>query len=126
MIVTRFAPSPTGLLHLGNARTALLNKLVARAASGRFLLRIEDTDKKRSRDNFQNAILDDLQRLGLGHDGEFVVQSTRHARHLEAVESLLGSGAAFRCYLDEKSMESGQREVAKEWRGFSLSLPRRT
>ncbi len=97
-IVTRFAPSPTGFLHIGGARTALFNWLYARHHGGRFLLRIEDTDRERSTDAAIQAILDGLQWLGLESDGPPVMQFSRAARHREVAELLLASGRAYKCF----------------------------
>ncbi|HBA41529.1 MAG TPA: glutamate--tRNA ligase, partial [Alphaproteobacteria bacterium] len=80
-VITRFAPSPTGFLHIGGARTALFNWLFARHHNGQFLLRIEDTDRARSTQEAIDAILDGMSWLGLSHDGEAVYQSTRQQRH---------------------------------------------
>ncbi|VAW14735.1 Glutamyl-tRNA synthetase, partial [hydrothermal vent metagenome] len=97
-IITRFAPSPTGFLHIGGARTALFNWLYARAKGGEMHLRIEDTDAARSTDAAIAAILDGLAWLGIDHDGEIVFQHARADRHREAAEALLSSGNAYRCY----------------------------
>ncbi len=97
-VVTRFAPSPTGFLHIGGARTALFNWLYARHAGGRMLLRIEDTDRERSTEAAIAAIIDGLGWLGLEWDGDVVYQFQRAARHREAAETLLASGHAYRCY----------------------------
>ena len=97
-VVTRFAPSPTGFLHIGGARTALFNLLFARHHGGKFLLRIEDTDKARSTQGAIDAILDGLAWLGLDPDGEVVYQSQRAARHVEVAAALLANGHAYRCY----------------------------
>jgi glutamyl-tRNA synthetase len=97
-VVTRFAPSPTGFLHIGGARTALFNLLFARHHGGKFLLRIEDTDKARSTQEAIDAILDGMTWLGLHWDGEVVYQSQRAARHVEVANKLLESGHAYRCY----------------------------
>src|ERR1700688_264170 len=97
-IVTRFAPSPTGFLHIGGARTALFNWLYARGRGGKMLLRIEDTDRERSTEPAIAAILDGLKWLELDWDGEVIYQFTRAARHREAAEQLLASGKAYRCY----------------------------
>jgi glutamyl-tRNA synthetase len=97
-VVTRFAPSPTGFLHIGGARTALFNLLFARHHDGKFLLRIEDTDKARSTQAAIDAILDGIRWLGLDHDGDVVFQSERAARHVEVAQALLDSGHAYRCY----------------------------
>ena len=97
-IITRFAPSPTGFLHIGGARTALFNWLYARHHGGRFRLRIEDTDRERSTTEAIGAILDGLAWLGLDWDGEVVYQSTRATHHAEAAQSLLARDKAYRCY----------------------------
>ena len=97
-VVTRFAPSPTGFLHIGGARTALFNWLFARHHGGRFLLRIEDTDRRRSTDEAVAAIFDGLSWLGLDWDGEPVSQFSRLPRHAEEARRLLGEGKAYRCY----------------------------
>jgi glutamyl-tRNA synthetase len=97
MIVTRFAPSPTGRLHVGNVRTALLNWLLARQAGGRFLLRLDDTDVARSTEAFAQSIRDDLAWLGMAPDGE-EKQSARMARYEEVLTSLAAAGHAYRAY----------------------------
>ena len=96
-VITRFAPSPTGFLHIGGARTALFNWLFARHHHGRMLLRIEDTDRQRSTQEAVDAILEGLKWLGLDWDGEPISQYARVARHREIVEALLASGHAYRC-----------------------------
>ena len=103
-VVTRFAPSPTGMLHLGNVRTALLNWLYARKHDGRFLLRFEDTDRDRSETTFIKAIEDDLKWLGLTWDGEILFQSAHHAKHSQALEKLAGQGDAYRCFCSENQL----------------------
>jgi len=95
-IVTRFAPSPTGFLHIGGARTALFNWLYARGRAGRMLLRIEDTDRERSTKEAIDAILDGLKWLGLDWDGDVIYQFSRAARHREVAEQLLAEGKAYR------------------------------
>ena len=96
-VVTRFAPSPTGYLHLGGARTALFNWLYARGRGGRFRLRIEDTDRARSTESAVEAIFDALSWLGLDWDGEPVRQSANAARHADVARGLLAAGKAYRC-----------------------------
>ena len=98
-VVVRFAPSPTGFLHIGGARTALFNWLFARHHGGIFRLRIEDTDRARSTPEAMSAIVGGLDWLGLGWDGEIVYQSARAARHGEIARRLLADGNAYRCYL---------------------------
>lgn len=111
-IVTRFAPSPTGFLHIGGARTALFNYLLARRHSGRFLLRIEDTDKERSTAEAIDAILEGMRWLGLDWDGEAVMQSMRAARHAEVAHQLLAAGKAYYCYATAEELET-MREAAR-------------
>src|SRR5215218_6308712 len=103
-IVVRFAPSPTGYLHIGGGRTALFNWLYARGRGGKMLLRIEDTDRERSTEAAITAILDGLEWLGLKWDGEPVHQFSRAARHREVVESMLGAGTAYRCYASQEEL----------------------
>ena len=110
----RLAPSPTGTLHIGTARTAVFNWLFARRQGGQFLLRIEDTDKERSKPEFTANILEGLQWLGLSWDGEPVVQSERIAEHREAIQKLLDSGRAYRCYATEAELtEMRERQAAE-------------
>lgn len=103
-IRVRLAPSPTGTLHIGTARTAVFNWLFARHHGGSFLLRIEDTDRERSKQEFTDNILDGLQWLGLNWDGEPVIQSERIALHREAIQQLLDGGHAYRCYATEEEL----------------------
>src|SRR5712692_502395 len=103
-VVTRFAPSPTGFLHIGGGRTALFNWLYARARGGKMLLRIEDTDRERSTTPAIDAILDGLNWLGLDWDGDTVYQFSRIARHQEVVELMLASGSAYRCYASPEEL----------------------
>jgi glutamyl-tRNA synthetase len=111
-VVTRFAPSPTGFLHIGGARTALFSWLYARGRGGRMLLRIEDTDRERSTPGAIEAILDGLKWLGLDWDGDVVYQFSRAARHREAAEQLLATGKAYRCYATEEELKA-MREQAR-------------
>ncbi|MEQ8967203.1 MAG: glutamate--tRNA ligase [Azospirillaceae bacterium] len=111
-VVTRFAPSPTGFLHIGGARTALFNWLYARAKGGRFLLRVEDTDRARSTDEAVQAILDGLRWLELGWDGEWVSQFARRERHAEVARTLLAEGKAYYCYASQEELAE-MREKAK-------------
>jgi glutamyl-tRNA synthetase len=110
--ITRFAPSPTGFLHIGGARTALFNWLLARKLGGTYLLRVEDTDRARSTDEAIQAIIDGLGWLGLGADDEPVFQFARQARHQEVVEQLLQSGNAYRCYCTPEELQT-MRETAE-------------
>jgi len=115
-VVTRFAPSPTGFLHIGGARTALFNWLYARHAGGRMLLRIEDTDRERSTDAAITAILDGLTWLGLDWDGEAIHQFSRAGRHREIAESLLASGDAYYCYATPQELEEMREKARAEGR----------
>jgi len=104
-VVTRFAPSPTGFLHIGGARTALFNWLFARHHGGKALLRIEDTDQKRSNQDAIEAIFDGLSWLGLEYDEEPVFQSKQATRHAQVAETLLANGHAYRCYATTQELE---------------------
>jgi glutamyl-tRNA synthetase len=115
-VVTRFAPSPTGFLHIGGARTALFNWLYARGRGGKMLLRIEDTDRQRSTQAAIDAILDGLTWLGLDWDGETVYQFARSARHREAAEQLLASGRAYRCYASQDELAAMREQARSEGR----------
>jgi glutamyl-tRNA synthetase len=111
-IVTRFAPSPTGFLHIGGARTALFNWLYARKFGGRMLLRIEDTDRERSTEPAIAAILDGLKWLGIDWDGDTVFQFARADRHREVAEQLLAAGKAYHCYATADELKE-MREKAR-------------
>ncbi|MEK7265904.1 MAG: glutamate--tRNA ligase [Pseudomonadota bacterium] len=107
-IVTRFAPSPTGFLHIGGARTALFNWLYARGRGGKFLLRIEDTDRARHNEAAVDAIIEGLSWLGLDWDGEPISQYSRRERHAEVAHELLKIGAAYRCYMTTDEIEASR------------------
>lgn len=111
-VIVRFAPSPTGYLHIGGARTALFNWLYARHHGGQFRLRIEDTDRARSTEPAIRAIIDGLQWLGLDWDGEIVYQASRISEHQAAVDRLLAAGHAYRCWCSPAELEA-MREKAK-------------
>jgi glutamyl-tRNA synthetase len=115
-IRTRFAPSPTGLLHIGGARTALFNYLFARHHGGQYLLRIEDTDRERSTQTAVDAILQGLTWLGLEADEPPVFQSTRAARHAEVAHELLASGHAYRCYASAEALRAMRERAIAEGR----------
>ena len=115
-IRTRFAPSPTGLLHIGGARTALFNYLYSRHHGGEFLLRIEDTDHERSTDAAKQAILDGLDWLGLERDGQTVFQSGRAARHAEVAHQMLAAGQAYRCYCTAAELKQMREQAVAEGR----------
>ena len=109
-VVTRFAPSPTGFLHIGGARTALFNWLYARGRGGKFLLRIEDTDRARSTQPAIDAILEGMRWLGLDWDGDAVFQFARAGRHAEVAQALLDSGHAYRCYATAEELAAMREE----------------
>ncbi|MAV47908.1 MAG: glutamate--tRNA ligase [Alphaproteobacteria bacterium TMED89] len=111
-VVTRFAPSPTGYLHIGGVRTALFNWLFTRHHGGKYLLRIEDTDKERSTQGAVDAILDGLAWMGLDHDEPPVFQSTRADRHREVVAEMLAQGKAYKCFATPEELAE-MRETAK-------------
>ncbi len=113
-VVTRFAPSPTGFLHIGGARTALFNWLYARHAGGKMLLRIEDTDRERSTDAAITAILDGLKWLGLDWDGDVVHQFQRAARHREIADQLLATGGAYHCYATPQELDDMRAKARAE------------
>ncbi|HEY1246971.1 MAG TPA: glutamate--tRNA ligase [Hyphomicrobiaceae bacterium] len=119
-VVTRFAPSPTGYLHIGGARTALFNWLYARHTGGKYLLRIEDTDRERSTPAATDALIDSLKWLGLEWDGEPISQFARAGRHREVARQLLAAGNAYRCYLSPAELEAmhsaieAERKLAKQ------------
>ncbi len=122
-IVTRFAPSPTGYLHIGGARTALFNWLYARGRGGKFLLRIEDTDRARHTPEATAAILQGLAWLGLDHDGEAVSQHEMAPRHVEVAQELLAKGAAFKCFATQDEIESFRETARAEGRSTLYRSP---
>ena len=121
-VVTRFAPSPTGFLHIGGARTALFNWLYARHTGGKMLLRIEDTDRERSTDAATDAIVDGLKWLGLDWEGEPVSQYARAERHREIAAELVARGKAYYCYASQEELAE-MREKARA--GLSTIAPGR-
>ena len=122
-VVTRFAPSPTGYLHIGGARTALYNWLYASRMGGKFLLRIEDTDRARSTDSAIEAILDGLRWLDLDWDGEEVYQFSRAARHAEVAHELVARGHAYRCFLTQEELAAMRAAAEAEKRPFRIRSP---
>lgn len=120
MIVrTRFAPSPTGYLHIGSLRTALFNWLFAKATGGAFFLRIEDTDLERSFDAATENIFETLSWMGMQHDGDYVLQSKNRARHTEVAYEMLERGTAYKCYCTKERLEELRLNAEKEKRAFS-------
>jgi len=127
-VVTRFAPSPTGMLHIGSARTALFNWLYARHCGGKYLLRIEDTDKARSTDEATRQVLESLDWLGLKSDSDIVIQSERIERHSAIAKELVNSGKAYYCYMTQDEIEQRRIEdkfshVTSPWRNGNLKPP---
>jgi len=115
-VVTRFAPSPTGFLHIGGARTALFNWLYAKRHGGRMMLRIEDTDRERSTQGAIDAIIDGMKWLGLDWDGDVVYQFSRAGRHAEVAHELLAKGLAYRCYATPQELEEMREKARAEKR----------
>jgi glutamyl-tRNA synthetase len=122
-VVTRFAPSPTGFLHIGGARTALFNWLYARRHGGRFLLRIEDTDQARSTQAAIDAILDGMAWLGLEWDCEAYYQSHFAARHAEVAHELLAAGHAYKCWMSQEKLAAARAAAQAERRPFRIRSP---
>jgi glutamyl-tRNA synthetase len=122
-VVTRFAPSPTGYLHIGGARTALFNWLYARHYGGKYLLRIEDTDRARSTEPAIAAIFDGLNWLGLGGDEEPVFQFARSDRHAAVASALIEAGHAYRCYMTQSELAEHRAKAQEERRPFRLDSP---
>ncbi|MBN2426082.1 MAG: glutamate--tRNA ligase [Calditrichaceae bacterium] len=127
--IVRFAPSPTGFLHVGGARTAIFNWLIARKLHGKFLLRIEDTDRQRSTEESIRQILEGLNWLGLNWDDDIVFQSARNDRHKEVVEDLLANDHAYRCFctpeeLESKRLYAEQHKINKRYDGTCRKLSR--
>ena len=117
IVATRFAPSPTGPLHIGGVRTALFNWLFSKNLNGKFYLRIEDTDKKRSKDEYKKQIIQSLEWIGIKHDGNEYIQSEKIKKHKEIAEELLKKGFAYNCYCSEEEINE-QKNKAKK-----LSIP---
>lgn len=122
-VVTRFAPSPTGYLHIGGARTALFNWLYARHHGGTYLLRIEDTDRARSTEPAIAAIFDGLNWLGLQGDQDPVFQFARSSRHAEVAHKLIDAGQAYRCYMTQEELAAHRAKAQEERRPFRLNSP---
>jgi glutamyl-tRNA synthetase len=122
-VITRFAPSPTGYLHIGGARTALFNWLYARHTGGKFLLRIEDTDKARSTGQAIDAILDGMRWLGLDWDGHEYYQSQFWARHAEIAHRLVERGAAYRCFMTQEELAEQRAAAQRGRKPFRISSP---
>ena len=112
-VATRFAPSPTGPLHIGGVRTALFNWLFSKNQKGTFHLRIEDTDKERSKDEYKDQIIESLKWIGIEHDGDEYIQSTKINDHINVVNELIESGNAYKCYCSNEEIEE-QKKRAKQ------------
>lgn len=122
-VVTRFAPSPTGFLHIGGARTALFNWLYARGRGGKFLLRIEDTDRERSTPEATDAILQGMAWLGLDHDGEIVSQFENADRHAEVALQLLAEGKAYKCFATQDEIAAFRDQARAEGKSTLYRSP---
>ena len=127
-VATRFAPSPTGPLHIGGVRTALFNWLYSKNHNGKFFLRIEDTDKERSKEEFKLQILNSLKWIGINHDGEEYIQSKNIESHFKVVNKLLETGNAYKCYcssdeIEEQKLRAKQKKIPyiynRKWRDKS-------
>ena len=127
-VATRFAPSPTGPLHIGGVRTALFNWLYSKNHNGKFFLRIEDTDKERSKEEFKLQILNSLKWIGINHDGEEYIQSKNIESHIKIVNKLLENGNAYKCYcsseeIEEQKLRAKQKKIPyiynRKWRDKS-------
>ena len=127
-VATRFAPSPTGPLHIGGVRTALFNWLYSKNHNGNFFLRIEDTDKERSKEEFKLQILNSLKWIGINHDGEEYIQSKNIESHIKVVNKLLETGNAYKCYcssdeIEEQKLRAKQKKIPyiynRKWRDKS-------
>ena len=114
MVITRFAPSPTGNLHIGGARTALFNFLYSKNQKGKFLLRIEDTDKERSKKEFETQIIDSLKWLGINFDDQEIYQSNNILKHIEVAKELLKKNHAYKCYCSPEDLEKERNEAKKK------------
>ena len=122
-VVTRFAPSPTGYLHIGGARTALFNWLYARGRGGKFLLRIEDTDRERSTPEATEAILKGMEWLGLDHDGDPISQFERAGRHAEVAQTLLAEGKAYKCFATPAEIDAFREAARAEGKSTLFRSP---
>ena len=113
-VATRFAPSPTGPLHIGGVRTALFNWLYSKNQNGNFYLRVEDTDKERSKDEYKNQIIKSLKWIGINYDGEEYIQSEKVDDHIKVVNELLKNGHADKCYCSSEEIEQQKKELDKK------------
>ena len=113
-VATRFAPSPTGPLHIGGVRTALFNWLFSKKNKGKFYLRIEDTDKERSKEEYKNQILESLKWIGIQHDEKEYIQSQKIKKHKEIAEELLKKSFAYKCYCSEEEIKKQKDKCKKQ------------
>ena len=109
-VATRFAPSPTGPLHIGGVRTALFNWLFSKNKGGTFHLRIEDTDKERSKDEYKKQIVKSLKWIGIEYDGDEYIQSTKINNHVDVANELLKNGNAYKCYCTNEEIEEQKKK----------------
>jgi len=123
MVITRFAPSPTGFLHIGSVRTALFNYLYAKHCNGKYKLRIEDTDKDRNIKEATQAIIDGFAWLGIKHEGKVVIQSQNIKRHQEIAHELLKKGKAYYCYTSKEELDHLRQEAQKKGKVFKFRSP---
>ena len=120
-VATRFAPSPTGPLHIGGVRTALFNWLYSKNQNGNFYLRIEDTDKERSKEEYKNQIIKSLQWIGINHDGTEYIQSQKIDDHIKVANELLNKGSAYKCYCSTEEIEvQKKRANQKKFHTFMI------
>ena len=122
-VITRIAPSPTGFMHIGTARTALFNWLYARGRGGKFYIRIEDTDRKRSTAEAKRVIIDGLGWLGLDYDGDIISQFERAPRHVEIAETLLKNGKAYKCFCSNEEIQQFKTEAQKSGKSTLFKSP---
>jgi len=113
-VATRFAPSPTGLLHIGGVRTALFNWLYSKNQNGSFFLRVEDTDKERSKDEYKNQIINSLKWIGIDYDGEEYIQSQKVNDHIKVANELLKNGHAYKCYCSSEEIEEQKKRARQK------------
>ena len=113
-VATRFAPSPTGALHIGGVRTALFNWLYSKNKQGDFYLRIEDTDKERSKDEYKNQIIKSLQWIGINYDGEEYIQSKKIEDHIKVANELLKNDQAYKCYCSSEEIEEQKKRARQK------------
>ena len=113
-VATRFAPSPTGPLHIGGIRTALFNWLYSKNQNGNFYLRVEDTDKERSKDEYKNQIIQSLKWIGINYDGDEYIQSTKLEDHVKITNELLKNGNAYKCYCSSEEIEAQKKRARQK------------